>query len=482
MKRIGILTAGGDTPALNATISGAVTQGNLCRVEAIGIIKGFSGLLNPRLPHVRLNPLFCTIPELDPCRGGTILGASRDYVDGSDQDAVGKVVDAIQRLQLDGLLCVGGDGTLNGMQAFSGHISTVLAPKTIDNDLGLNYRHEPDEWVRETEPEEGGVAYRRKPSRHHFRLDQMVNYVTPGYATAVFVSASGVQRIRTTAESHRRIAIVEAMGRHSGYLAIGAAYGQPDVVLVPEVPLNVDRLVERVLEVYDLQKNVVLVCAEGVVDESGQELGVERSSTDPAGNKILSGAAEALRYLLIERIGDGFFTSKRRNESAKAAIFTRKVGHTQRGGRPLKFDRFYGAQLGGQAVAMLLDGRINAVSILMHDEQSGFHVDGCDANDFRDRWGLIHARQMHPSFYDAENLRLSQTGVDYLTPIFENAVGQDDLEHMHHGLFNRNALSRPYHSVNVDVNKRIRYLPPEPTEEENARGGTRTLTGFPTGT
>ncbi len=103
----------------------------------------------------------------------------------------------------------------------------------------------------------------------------------------VYVSASGVQRIRTTAESHRRIAIVEVMGRHSGYLALGAAYGQPDIVLVPESPLNVDRLVDRVLEVYELQKNVVIVCAEGVVDQDGQELGDEMASTDPAGNKIL---------------------------------------------------------------------------------------------------------------------------------------------------------------------------------------------------
>ena len=101
----------------------------------------------------------------------------------------------------------------------------------------------------------------------------MINYVTPGFATAVYVSATGVQRIRTTAESHRRIAIVEVMGRHSGYLALGAAYGQPDIVLIPESPLNVDRLVERVIEIYELQKNVVIVCAEGIVDENGRELG-----------------------------------------------------------------------------------------------------------------------------------------------------------------------------------------------------------------
>jgi len=102
-----------------------------------------------------------------------------------------------------------------------------------------------------------------------------------------------------------------------------------------------------VLSVYELQKNAVIVCGEGIVDERGIELGSEMASTDPAGNKVLSGAADSLRQILIERLGDSYFTSKRRNESARSAIFTRKVGHTQRGGRPVHFDRFYAVQLGG---------------------------------------------------------------------------------------------------------------------------------------
>ena len=85
MKRIGILTAGGDTPALNATIQGAVVRANQLRSRSIGFIKGFSGLFNPRVPHVHLNPLFQEIPELDPTQGGTLIGASRDYVDPDDK-------------------------------------------------------------------------------------------------------------------------------------------------------------------------------------------------------------------------------------------------------------------------------------------------------------------------------------------------------------------------------------------------------------
>jgi 6-phosphofructokinase len=86
MKRIGILTAGGDTPALNATIHGAVTRANQLKIEIVGLIKGFNCLFNPRVPHVHLNPLYQEIPELDPTKGGTLIGSSRDYVDPEQKD------------------------------------------------------------------------------------------------------------------------------------------------------------------------------------------------------------------------------------------------------------------------------------------------------------------------------------------------------------------------------------------------------------
>lgn len=458
MKRIGILTAGGDTPALNATLYGAVTRACQQRLEVVGFVKGFSSLLNPHVPHVFLNPLYLPIPELDPKLGGTILGASRDYVDPDQSEVMAAVKERLGRLGIDGLICVGGDGTLNAMQAISEFVPTVLAPKTIDNDLGLNYPNEPDEWVRTAAEGGKGHVYHRNKSNVRFHLDQMVNYATPGYATAVFVSTRGVQCIRSTAESHRRIAIIEVMGRHSGYLALGTAYGQPDILLVPEIPLDVDRLVERTKEVYDLQKNVVIVCAEGIVDQSGQELGAKTPSFDPAGNVVLSGAADALRQILIDKLSDDYFTSKRRNESAKAAIFVRKVGHTQRGGPPVQFDRFYAAQLGGQAVDLLKQGQANAVAILQWSQEKGFHVSSTPANSFRDRYGLIHARHMHASFYDTERLKPSRIGNDYLKPIFTNCISSEDLEATRTTLFNPGNLSRPYHSVNTDMHKRIRFL------------------------
>ncbi len=320
MRRIGILTAGGDTPAMNATIQGAVTRANKRRVEVYGFIKGFSSLLNASVPHVHLNPLFTEIPELEATRGGTIIGASRAYVDAKDTATLEQIADRMRRLQIEGLICVGGDGTLNGIQPFAERFPTVLAPKTIDNDLGLNHRNEPDEWERVLQDAPPGYRYKRARSRTTFDIEGMINYGTPGYATSVYVSVEGVQRVRTTAESHRRIAIVEVMGRHSGYIALGTAYGQPDIILVPEIPVNVGALVERVRELYELQKNVVIVCGEGVTDESGRELGAQHPSHDPAGNVVLSGASEALRHLLIEHFGDAYFQNYRRAESAKAPV------------------------------------------------------------------------------------------------------------------------------------------------------------------
>jgi 6-phosphofructokinase 1 len=459
MRRIGILTAGGDTPALNATIHGAVVRANQLRIELYGFIKGFNALLNPRIPHVHLNPLFQGIPELDPTKGGTLIGSSRDYIDPLKTDDLDRITMRLERLGVDGLIAVGGDGTLNGLQPLAERLPTVLSPKTIDNDLGLNYPSEPDEWIQvkdATAPH--GYRYKRTMSNASFDLNNMVNYATPGYATAVMVTAQGIERVRTTAESHRRIAIIEVMGRQSGYIALGTAYGQPDIILVPEYPLNIDLLVERVRYLYDLQKNVVIVCGEGIVDEHGQELGALSQSTDPAGNVALSGAAEALRVKLIERLGDRYFQLYRRGNSAKEAIFTRKVGHTQRGGRPILFDRFYAALLGSKAIDLLVEGRNNAVSVLQYNAGKGFHVEGYDANRFRDRWGLIHARFMHPAFYDPQLMKPSRLGVDYLLPIFTDAIGNDDAEYMRQTLFDPGNLAQPYHSVNTDVNKRIRYL------------------------
>src|ERR1700693_6210171 len=197
MKRIGILTAGGDTPTMNATIQGAVVRANQLKIEIFGLIKGFNSLFNPRVPHVHLNPLYQEIPEMDPTKGGTMIGSSRDYVDPSKTAELDLIAHRLERLRIDGLICVGGDGTLNGLQPIATRLPTVLAPKTIDNDLGLNYEHEPNERMRVPyAPEPGGFRYERGVSRIPFQIENMVSYVTPGYATSVFVSSQDIARVR----------------------------------------------------------------------------------------------------------------------------------------------------------------------------------------------------------------------------------------------------------------------------------------------
>lgn len=457
MKKIGILTAGGDTPALNATINGAVERANQHKIEVYGFLRGYAGLVDATIPHLRLNPLFTSIPELDPCYGGTILGSSRTYVD-RESDALPEIQRKLEKLGIEGLICIGGDGTINGMQPISEFLPCVLAPKTIDNDLGLNYLDEANEYSQQTS-ETGETETVLRSARNNLRREEIINYATPGYATAVFVVAQSIQRIRTTAESHRRIVIIEVMGRQSGYIALGSAYGQPDIILIPEQPLNLDQLERRVRELYELQNHVVIVAGEGVVGEDGQPLGDQAPSFDPAGNIKYNGAAEALKIILEQRLDADFIRKVRRHEPTKSAIFTRKVGHTQRGGRPILFDRFHATQLGGNAVDLLLDRQNNSISTLQWSEESGFTVSSVAANKLRDQWGEIHPRLVHPSLYDSERYCVSNFGIEYLRPIFSNAIGHDDVEHLRQGIFNRRNLADRYQSVNVDISKRIRRLP-----------------------
>ena len=451
MKRLAILTAGGDTPALNATLHGAVTRANQLGIEVYGLLDGFAGLLDKQLPHIPLNPLLATIPELDPCRGGTIIGSSRTYLDGSDPDLVDAAVGRLDHLGIDGLIAVGGDGTLNGLQPLSQRLPCVLAPKTIDNDLGLNSPDEPSSW---TEPLGDGPMPTEEPGGP-LDISKMVNYATPGFATAVFVVVQAIRRIRTTAESHRRVAIVEVMGRQSGYIALGSSYGQPDLVAIPEVPLQFDRFEERIRQIYQQQRHVVVVIGEGVTDETGQQLGATSPSVDPAGNVIFRGAAEALRQRLAETLPASLLAG---HVSPEAAIFTRKIGHTQRGGRPVLFDRFHAARLGGQAVDLLHQDRPDHVATLRWSPEAGFSVDGLPASQLRDRWGVVRPRLVHRSFFDDQQWRVSARGGDYLRAIFTDAVGADDVEHLRGDLFDAGHLVTGYQSVNVRLAQRVRRV------------------------
>ena len=410
------------------------------------------------MPHVHLNPLFQRIPELDATRGGTILGASRDYVDGDDTETIARVAERLNRLKIDGLICVGGDGTLNGMQPLSNHLPAVLAPKTIDNDLGLNYPDEPNEWVREPSRAAHGATATRSGPERDFGLDEMVNYVTPGYATAVYVSSLSVQRIRTTAESHRRIAIIEVMGRDCGMIALGTAYGQPDIILVPESPVDPAPLVERVLSILDIQKHAVICVSEGIVDTSGNILGSMTASKDPAGNIQYTGAAEAVKRLLVR-------ADRRRLLHPPAAQRERR----RRDLRPQ--DRPHPARRAADPLRPLLrlaarrqGGRPAARRL----PQLRGHAP-VPRRRLRPRQ---HRRQQAPRPLGhhprpaalAELLRrqaVPALGQGRRVPplIFANALGADDVE-CHPPIFDTGNLIHPYDSVNIHVNKRIRRLDP----------------------
>ena len=458
MKRIGLLTAGGDTPALNATIYGAVERANALRIEIFGLPRGYAGLLDSRVPHVHLNPLFTAIPELDPYRGGTLLGSSRTYLDETNKDDLVLVAANVHKLKLDGLICIGGDGTINGMQPIAEILPCVLAPKTIDNDLGLNYIDEANEWDRH--PIDGTPKFREEllRLRDSIELEDILNYATPGFATAVFVVVQSIERLRTTAESHRRVAIVEVMGRQSGYIALGAAYAQPDIILIPEIPINPEQLIARVVQLYELQQHAVIVVGEGVRNADGTELGAALPTFDPAGNVHYNGAADAIGRMLTNALGDNVFGEMRAFESGASSVFIRKIGHTQRGGRPILFDRFYASQLGGKAVDLLVSGESNEIATLQYERASGFRVGSISANKLRDQWGEIHPRTVHPSFYDAKRMLLSPIGIDYLHPIFTNAIGADDIENIRTQMFSAGSVRNRYQSVNTDIRKRFRIV------------------------
>jgi len=227
-------------PSFSTEDAGDLSSKNTVDVDNLKI--GVDRMINDGIDVITTTGSFGECYNLDWDEYKTLAVAAVDAVKkrvplfiGATSPNAREVVDRLKFVQ-----DIGGDGTLNGLQPLAERLPVVLAPKTIDNDLGLNYPSEPDEWLRVNDASsKQGYRYNKHPvSNAVFDLDQMVNYVTPGYATAVFVSAQGVGRIRTTAESHRRIAIIEVMGRHSGYLALGTAYGQPDIILIPEHALT----------------------------------------------------------------------------------------------------------------------------------------------------------------------------------------------------------------------------------------------------
>jgi len=309
--RIGLLTAGGDCPGLNAVIRGAVARARQHGADVVGILEGWDGLMEGRFRPLDRDAVRGILQ-----RGGTILGTSRrdPYVHG---DGAASVRGAIEGERLDGLIVVGGDGTLRSSLAlWEEGIPLVGVPKTIDNDI---------------------------PGTD----------VTFGFDTAVQIATEAIDRITTTAESHDRVMVVEVMGRTCGWIAAyaGIAAGA-DAILVPENPYDLSELAELLkTRAAGGRRYSVVVVAEGIAPPPGAQI---VAPLDAFGFERLGGVS-AVVAAELERL-TGF--------EARVTV----LGYVQRGGTPSAADRVLGSRLGVAAADLAVAGAFGRMVALRGTE------------------------------------------------------------------------------------------------------------------
>jgi len=319
MKRIAINTGGGDAPGLNAVIYGAVHAAAAMGLEICGVRDGFEGLLAPEqyadggLVHLDRAKVR-NIAHL----GGTILGTtnrgnplkyeirkpdgSTSQVDRSDE-----LVERFHDAGINSLIAVGGDGTLGIAHHLCQKGMTVVGvPKTIDNDL-------------------------------------QATVVTFGFDSAVSFATDCIDRLHATAESHRRVIVVEVMGRYAGWIALHAGIaGGADAILIPEIPFDLQRVAEHITrKTAGEQKYAIVVVAEGAKPVGGRHL--VRSGSNAGRVERLGGIGEAVAEQLHEKTG----------KETRAVV----LGHLLRGGSPTSLDRLLGLNFGAAAVRGLTEGR-----------------------------------------------------------------------------------------------------------------------------
>ncbi len=314
IKRIGILTAGGDCPGLNAVVR-AVSKNALTHgIEVVGFKNGFDGLVRNEKIQIT-NETVSGILTL----GGTILGSSNianpfNYTlppfgtPQAPRDLSSVVMHNFKDNLLDALITVGGDGTLHMAQQFVElGMPIVAVPKTIDNDLSAT--------------------------------DQ-----TFGFDSALHIATEAIDRLHTTAQSHHRVMIVETMGRYAGWIALRSAIaGGGDVVLIPEIPYNDDVIVNYILNRKSRGKTFsIVVAAEGAKNEQGQT-SVARTVAGSTDTVRLGGIANKLSDMIESKTGI----------ESRACV----LGHTQRGGTPTAFDRWLSTLYGAKALDMVLEGK-----------------------------------------------------------------------------------------------------------------------------
>lgn len=324
-KRVGILTAGGDSPGLNAAIRGvgkaAIGHHGM---QLIGFRDGFRGLVEDRfttLESKRLSGILTT--------GGTILGTSRDkphqmFVDGVVADMTGAVVRNYEKHRLDALVCLGGGGTAkNALRLVKAGLNVITLPKTIDNDV--------------------------------VRTDACF-----GFATALDVATEAVDRLHSTAHSHHRIIVVEIMGHGAGWLALGAGIaGGADVILIPEIPYSVEVAAEAVRRRVRNGSNFSIVAiAEGarnLGDAAAYSAALQSKKAAPAGPER-DQAVAALTALESAHAGNTFRVASRLEELTGLESRVTILGYVQRGGTPSPADRLLATRLGSAGADLIAEG------------------------------------------------------------------------------------------------------------------------------
>ncbi len=298
-KMIGILTAGGDCPGLNAAIRGVGKAARALDFGLIGYLDGFRGLVENRFRRLDANALSGILTL-----GGTILGTSRDKpykmpVGDTKHDMTDMAVANYHKQHLDVLVCLGGDGTQkNAFHLMQHGINVITLPKTIDND----------------------VAY---------------TDVTFGFDTALSIATEAIDRLHSTAESHHRIIIVEIMGHDAGWLALGAGVaGGADVILIPEIPYDLDRIAEAVMHRSRIGKRFsIIAMAEAARPRKKKKDQKKKKRREPV-------SAWLARKL----------EKRTRLESRVTSL-----GHLQRGGTPTANDRLLATRLGTHCAELIRD-------------------------------------------------------------------------------------------------------------------------------
>lgn len=309
MKRIGILTGGGDCPGLNPVIRAVVRKGLQEGYEIVGILNGWAGLIDNETRKLDLQSVSGILPK-----GGTILGTSRTNPY-KQQGDVKKAVDNYKKLGLEALIAVGGEDTLGAANKLAKEgLNIVGVPKTIDNDLS------------ETD-------------------------YTFGFDSALNIAMEAIDRLHTTAESHHRVMVVEVMGRHAGWIAVFAGIaGGADIILIPEMPIDMDEVVNLLKKRKERGRLFsIIVVAEGANFKEGEMIKL-KEKLDEFGHVRLGGIGQILADLIEKKTG---FETR----------YT-VLGHLQRGGSPTAFDRVLGTRFGVKAVELVMQKKFGYMASL----------------------------------------------------------------------------------------------------------------------